>query len=83
VFSCPETSPVKAKMLFSSTKASVLGVAASHSIEVNKKMEIREPVDFSEDILLDDLYPRQEQKLGGISKPKAAGRGGRRLVKKS
>eukprot|EP00002_Diphylleia_rotans_P006794 TRINITY_DN1619_c0_g1_i1.p1 TRINITY_DN1619_c0_g1~~TRINITY_DN1619_c0_g1_i1.p1 ORF type:complete len:338 (+),score=90.00 TRINITY_DN1619_c0_g1_i1:74-1087(+) len=82
IFSCPDEAPVKLKMLFSTTKAAVLGNASSIGLDFPKKFEIRSPDEISEEIILDDILPKVASPKSSFQRPQAPGRGGARLIRK-
>lgn len=75
VFSCPESSPIRQRMVYSTCKATLLAQASLGGVEY-KLLEIRSPGE------LDDLFVREEvvdEDAGKLifkdtSKPKAPGR---------
>lgn len=87
VFSCPDgsngtkSSPVKQRMLYSSSKANVADVIESKQITIAKKLEINSPSEISEEILFRELHPEAEVKKQAFARPSRPGRGGRRLIR--
>eukprot|EP01099_Mayorella_cantabrigiensis_P002571 TRINITY_DN2122_c0_g1_i1.p1 TRINITY_DN2122_c0_g1~~TRINITY_DN2122_c0_g1_i1.p1 ORF type:complete len:368 (-),score=114.75 TRINITY_DN2122_c0_g1_i1:155-1201(-) len=87
VFSCPDgsngtkSSPVKQRMLYSSSKANVADVLESKQITVAKKLEINSPSEISEEILFRELHPEEEVKKQAFARPSRPGKGARRLVR--
>ncbi|KAI8099603.1 uncharacterized protein BX664DRAFT_321707 [Halteromyces radiatus] len=58
IYTCPPTSKIREKMLYSSSKANVItGAVNQADIQVMKKFETSDPSDVTEDYLLEDLYP--------------------------
>ncbi|CAO3608816.1 unnamed protein product [Cunninghamella echinulata] len=58
IYTCPSTSKIREKMLYSTSKANVIAGASSEAdITVLKKFETSDPSDVTEDYLLEDLYP--------------------------
>jgi len=83
IYCCPEDVPIKQKMLSSSTKGAVLQQAEELGIKVGKKSEVTDANDFAIDEVYAELYPEAvKQKVITRAAP-AAGRGARRLVKKT
>lgn len=85
IYSCPDGSggtksaPVKHRMLFSSSKANVASLAEKAGFSVQAKLEINSPSDFSEQEIVDLIYPPQAETQNRISKPKPQAK--RRLIK--
>jgi len=78
-YSCP-SSPVKLRMLYSTSKANVSSVAESNGITTDCKIEITNAPEFNEDDLRVILHPPKAAEKKVITKPKPAG--GRQLIKK-
>jgi len=87
IFSCPDgsngtkSSPVKQRMLYSSSKANVADVLESKKIKIDKKLEINSPSEVSEEIIFRELHPEEEVKKQAFARPSRPGRGGRRLIR--
>jgi twinfilin-like protein len=63
VFSCPESVPIRSKMVMSSAKATVLAIVAEAGLTFDKNFEIRDSADI-DDMIKIELEP---ETLGGIS----------------
>jgi len=81
IYSCPEKSPVKLKMLYSTVKAVAIGSAESLGLTIAKKVEITEANEISEEMLLELIHPPSEAKKQTFSKPTRPGQGRPRMVK--
>jgi len=81
IYSCPEKSPVKLKMLYSTVKAVAIGSAESLGLVVAKKVEITESKELTEDMLMEVLHPPSEVKKQTFNKPSRPGAGKPRVVK--
>ncbi|ORZ18936.1 hypothetical protein BCR42DRAFT_411884 [Absidia repens] len=58
IYTCPPTSKIREKMLYSSSKSNIItGATNEADITVLKKFETSDPSDVTEDYLLEDLYP--------------------------
>ncbi|SAM02438.1 hypothetical protein [Absidia glauca] len=58
IYTCPPSSKIREKMLYSSSKANVItGATNKADITVLKKFETSDASDVTEDYLTDDLYP--------------------------
>ncbi|ORZ06951.1 hypothetical protein BCR42DRAFT_426783 [Absidia repens] len=58
IYTCPPSSKIREKMLYSSSKANVIaGATKEADITILKKFETSDPSDVTEEYLLDDLYP--------------------------
>lgn len=85
-FSCPDGSggtkgaPVKQRMLYASSKANVIGIAAANNFEIACKLDVASAPDFTEEEYSVLIHPPQEEEKKGFRKP-AAPRG-RRMVGK-
>jgi len=77
-YSCP-SSPVKLRMLYSTSKANVSGVAESNGIIANARIEITNAPEFNETDLRVILHPPKAAEKKTISKPKPTG--GRQLIR--
>ncbi|KAI9706791.1 MAG: Twinfilin-1 [Bogoriella megaspora] len=74
IYTCPSGSKIKERMLYASSRSSVIAVAASEAgIEVAKKLEATEPSEITAQTLHDEFNPKQEQK-SGFARPKRPGR---------
>jgi len=77
-YSCP-SSPVKLRMLYSTSKANVSSVAESNGIVANCRIEITNAPEFNENDLRPILHPPKPVEKKTISKPKPSGE--RKLIK--
>jgi len=84
IYSCPDTAPVKQRMLYSTVKAVVTGAAedARVIVERNARIEVTDPGDITEEYLVEVLHPVKEVKKG-FARPQRPGKGGARLIKNS
>ncbi|CAO3590240.1 unnamed protein product [Absidia cylindrospora] len=58
IYTCPPSSKIREKMLYSSSKANVItGATKEADITILKKFETSDPSDVTEEYLLEDLYP--------------------------
>ncbi|CAO3624433.1 unnamed protein product [Cunninghamella blakesleeana] len=58
IYTCPSTSKIRERMLYSTSKANVItGASNEANITVLKKYETSDPSDITEEYLLEDLYP--------------------------
>jgi twinfilin-like protein len=71
-YSCP-SSPVKLRMLYSTSKANVSTVAESNGINADCKIEITNASEFNETDLTVILHPPKAQQKKTITKPKPTG----------
>ncbi len=76
-YTCPMTAGSKAikfRMMYPLMKRAVLEVASQEAgLTLDKKFEVEEPSEISEDLVLGDLHPKQEQRKA-FSRPKRPGR---------
>jgi len=83
IYSNPDNSPVKLRMLYSTVK-SVVSAAAEDAgiiVERNGKIEVDNPAEVTAEYLNSALHPVKEQKKG-FARPMRPGKGGARLIKK-
>jgi len=81
IYSCPDASSVKLRMLYSTVK-SVLTAAAEDagiSLERGAKVEISDPSELTEEFLNETLHPKKEVKQG-FARPMRPGKGKPRLT---
>ncbi|KAJ6248693.1 twinfilin [Anaeramoeba flamelloides] len=79
---CPDIAPIKEKMLYSTVKSAALTQAKQVGVEPEKKLEVRDLNDLTEEWLKNELHPvKKETNVRRFTKPKRAGRGSRRLIR--
>jgi len=90
VYSCPDGSgntksaPVKSRMMYSSSKSGIEALVEETGHKVDLKLEINDgETDISEEIIVNKIHPPPVTKKAAFSKPKAGGRGPRRLVSRT
>jgi twinfilin-like protein len=76
IYSCPMSSKVKERMLFSSCKASVISVAESLGLVIDKNSEISEPNELTETFVYEELHPKKPDEKKTFKKPMKPGRPG-------
>jgi twinfilin-like protein len=83
IYSCPSGSKVKLRMLHSTVKAVVADAAAQAGFSVDRagKIEVNEPSDVTEELLLDNLHPKVVATTR-FTRPMRPGRGPRSLPKR-
>jgi len=79
VYYCPDVAIPKLKMFYSSSKSVVVGLCESMGAPVQKQIETNRAHEVTKELVMDELYPKKVDNKG-FSKPKAAGKGGRRLA---
>jgi len=77
-YSCP-SSPVKLRMLYSTSKSNVAGIAESKGITVDCKLEITNAPEFNESDITTILHPLKAEQKKSFAKPKP--KGGRQLIR--
>lgn len=86
VYSCPDGSgntksaPVRQRMLYSSNKQHMLDTAVKAGLEISAKFEINNGAEFTETMVSNELHPKPVEEKKGFARPKAAGRGPRKLA---
>ncbi|KAG2228262.1 hypothetical protein INT45_011054 [Circinella minor] len=74
IYTCPSSSKIRERMLYSSSKANVITNASSElNLEVTKKLETSDPSDLTEDYLLEEV--RHKKASSGGSGASTAGGG--------
>jgi len=82
IYSCTNDSPIKLKMLYSTVKAVAIGTAEEQGIKIDKKLEISESEEISQESLVELLHPPSDEKKQTFVKPGRPGRGNARLTTK-
>lgn len=91
VYSCPDGSgktksaPVKSRMLYSSCKSAIEDMVPSASNgarSVDVKLEINDGIELTPEFIKNKVHPPPVVKKATFSKPKPAGKGPKRLVRK-
>jgi len=77
-YSCP-SSPVKLRMLYSTSKANVASLAESKGVTVDCKLEITNGPEFSEEDIHTALHPLKAEAKKSFAKPKP--KGARQLIR--
>jgi len=89
IYSCPDGSqgtkpaPVRMRMLYSSSKANVAEIIASQGGKIDGRFEVNSPDDISEELVIEVLHPKKEEKNKGFSRPSRPGKGGARLIREN
>ncbi|KAI9841057.1 MAG: Twinfilin-1 [Sclerophora amabilis] len=74
IYTCPGNSKIKERMVYASSRAGVLALAASEAgLSINKKLEASNPSEITAAMIHEEFHPKQEQK-SGFSRPKRPGR---------
>jgi len=81
IYSCTNNSPVKLKMLYSTVKAVANGTCEQIGLKIDKKIEISEPEELTDELLETTLHPPSENKAQTFNRPSRPGRGRARLVR--
>jgi len=83
VFSCPETTKIKTRMVYSTCKQTMLHHLAELGIEFDKSIEVGDPADIDDLLRLHDKPDTTQGKIvvQEYSKPSRPGRGAARLRK--
>lgn len=84
VYSCPEDSKIKEKMLYSTVKAAATGAAEDAGVRIAKKLEVADASDLTEEMMHEELHPPAPEVVTkpALSRPVRAGRGRPRMIKK-
>ena len=88
VYSCPDGSggtkatPVKLRMLYSSSKAAVAEILTQNGGKADARLEVASPEDLDEDLVISTLHPQKEEKKAAFARPMRPGKGGARLTTK-
>jgi hypothetical protein len=76
IYTCPSNASRKAirfRMMYPLMKRSVLEIAEKEGLKPEKKFEVEDPSEITEQSVLDELHPKVEVKKG-FSRPKRPGR---------
>jgi len=82
IYSCTNNSPIKLKMLYSTVKAVANTTAEQQGVVIDKKMEISERSEITEEGLRELLHPPEQEKKQTFVKPGRPGRGTARMTTK-
>jgi len=82
IYSCSNGTPVKQRMLYSTTKAAATDAATSIGIEIAKKLEVNSAEELTEQAIYDEIHPPKVEEKKAFAKPTKPGKGGRKLVTK-
>jgi len=83
IYCCPNGSPVKPRMLYSTVKTTTVNHAVAVKAEPSHKIEITGGEDWTEALMLDYVHPPKAEKDQGFNKPKKPGKSGRGLIKRN
>lgn len=76
-YTCPtnfSTKAIKFRMMYPLMKRAVLGLAEKEAgLQPQKKFEVEDPSEITEEVVLEELHPRVEVKKG-FNRPKRPGR---------
>lgn len=79
VYYCPDSSDRKLRMIYASSKRVVVEACEVAGLQLVKKLEISDAAEINSKALLDELHPKQAEKVS-FSKPSRPGRGNARLA---
>lgn len=82
IYSCPDASPIKTRMVYSTTKGSALLYGKAFDIEPEKKIEVTDLEDLTHKYLYEYLHPPKVEKKR-FRKPARPGKGKARLIRSS
>jgi len=88
IYSCPDgtggtkSSPVKLRMLYSSSKAAVSEILTQAGAKAEARLEIATPEDLDDEVIISALHPQKEEKKASFARPMRPGKGGARLTTK-
>lgn len=74
VYSCPMKSKVKERMLYSSSKISVVSMAEEVGLTVDKSSEVSDAIEFTEGFIHEELHPKKPEEKKTFKKPVKPGR---------
>eukprot|EP01114_Cavostelium_apophysatum_P012580 TRINITY_DN284_c0_g1_i1.p1 TRINITY_DN284_c0_g1~~TRINITY_DN284_c0_g1_i1.p1 ORF type:complete len:338 (+),score=94.82 TRINITY_DN284_c0_g1_i1:40-1053(+) len=77
-----KSAPVRQRMMYSSSKASVGEIVKALGGTVDGRLEINTPDDIAEEAFRTLIHPQKEEKKAAFNKPSRPGKGGRTLIKK-
>jgi twinfilin-like protein len=67
------TKAIKSRMLYPLMKRAVLDIATKAGLQVERKFEVEDPKEITEDMVLGELHPKVTVRQG-FSRPKRPGR---------
>jgi len=73
IYTCPSTSKIKERMIYASSRSSIISMAEQAGLKIAKKLEAASPSDLSLELLMEEFHPKVEQKTA-FSRPKRPGR---------
>ena len=75
IYACPSSTSVKGRMVYASSRNSVVQLAKEEGSEVNKRIEVGGPEEVTETSLKEEVMPRAENEAKqGFARPKRPGR---------
>lgn len=74
LYTCPGKSSVKNKMIYSSTKGTILSLMAEQNISLGKSLESNDLKELTQEFFLNSLHPKKLEKKFNFEKPKRPGR---------
>lgn len=72
IYSCPDKSPQRLRMVYSTTKPSVGEQASKHGVTVTKTLEVSDPSEVTEQYLRESMQTRPMGGSGGYLSPASA-----------
>ncbi|XP_005092256.1 twinfilin-2-A [Aplysia californica] len=73
---------IRERMLYSSCKAPLCDQLAAAGIEIEKKIEVDDPSELTEEFIYDEIHPKKNVARQAFAKPKGpAGRGPKRMTR--
>eukprot|EP00295_Goniomonas_pacifica_P025676 CAMPEP_0175950644 /NCGR_PEP_ID=MMETSP0108-20121206/29737_1 /TAXON_ID=195067 ORGANISM="Goniomonas pacifica, Strain CCMP1869" /NCGR_SAMPLE_ID=MMETSP0108 /ASSEMBLY_ACC=CAM_ASM_000204 /LENGTH=329 /DNA_ID=CAMNT_0017276771 /DNA_START=6 /DNA_END=995 /DNA_ORIENTATION=+ len=82
LYICPESAPIKQKMLYSTCKQPLLTASSGLGVQVDKSLEVRDLADLDDHYVVSELHPQEPTPAVAprASRPSRPGKGGRRLM---
>ncbi|CAG8613728.1 333_t:CDS:10 [Acaulospora morrowiae] len=75
IYTCPSSSKIKERMLYSSCRGSVISFCENEiGLTITKKMETNDPSDLTKSYILEELHPVSDAPVQAFSRPKPPGR---------
>ncbi|KAF8477432.1 hypothetical protein BDZ91DRAFT_709234 [Kalaharituber pfeilii] len=73
IYTCPPSSKIKERMVYASSRSSIISVAENAGLIISKKLEAASPSEITLELLMDEFHPKEQTKTS-FSRPKRPGR---------
>ncbi|KAF8455390.1 hypothetical protein BGX38DRAFT_1267313 [Terfezia claveryi] len=73
IYTCPSTSKIKERMVYASSRSSIISIAEQAGLQISKRLEAASPSELSLELLMEEFHPKKEEKAS-FARPKRPGR---------